>query len=378
MKRLLWILLLIPNICFAQYGSGPFSTTSVVLSGTTLPAGTCSAKTIFIKQNASSGQQIYACISGSWVQQGGAGGGSGTVTTVSVVTADGLAGTVANATTTPAITLSTTVTGLLKGNGTAISAATSATDYAPATTGSSSQLLANNGSGSFSNVSVGSGLSLGGGTLSATGSGSGTVNNSTQYQIAYFPSTGTTVTGDTGVTVDTVGNLYATADVIAAALQSNGSGSGYNQFYNSGKTQYVKITVPSSLGVSYTISYPNTTVAANYIQEFTDTTGDSIWVTAASLGGGSGTVNSATQYQIAYYNSSSNVITGDALVTRDSLGNVQANSFHAIGSGSAIDVGGNGSTAKGKGLCVTSDTVGNCIGYCTAGTWPNCSTCSCI
>lgn len=49
---------------------------------------------------------------------------SGTVTGVSVVSANGFAGTVATSTTTPAITLTTTVTGLLKGNGTAISAAT--------------------------------------------------------------------------------------------------------------------------------------------------------------------------------------------------------------------------------------------------------------
>jgi hypothetical protein len=55
--------------------------------------------------------------------------GSGTVTSVSVVSANGLAGTVATATTTPAITLSTTITGVLKGNGTAISAALAGTDY---------------------------------------------------------------------------------------------------------------------------------------------------------------------------------------------------------------------------------------------------------
>lgn len=62
------------------------------------------------------------------------GGGTGTVTTVSVVSANGLAGTVATATTTPAITLSTSITGVLKGNGTAISAATAGTDYvAPGT-----------------------------------------------------------------------------------------------------------------------------------------------------------------------------------------------------------------------------------------------------
>jgi hypothetical protein len=55
--------------------------------------------------------------------------GSGTVTTVSVVSANGLAGSVANASSTPAITLSTSITGVLKGNGTAISAATAGTDY---------------------------------------------------------------------------------------------------------------------------------------------------------------------------------------------------------------------------------------------------------
>jgi hypothetical protein len=40
-----------------------------------------------------------------------------------------MAGTVATATTTPAITLTTTVTGVLKGNGTAISAAVANTDF---------------------------------------------------------------------------------------------------------------------------------------------------------------------------------------------------------------------------------------------------------
>lgn len=58
-----------------------------------------------------------------------AGSGSGTVTSASIVSANGFAGSVATATTTPAITLSTSVTGILKGNGTAMSAAVSGTDY---------------------------------------------------------------------------------------------------------------------------------------------------------------------------------------------------------------------------------------------------------
>lgn len=55
---------------------------------------------------------------------GGGGGGSGTVTSVSVVSTHGFTGTVATATTTPAITLSTSITGFLQGDGTSISAAT--------------------------------------------------------------------------------------------------------------------------------------------------------------------------------------------------------------------------------------------------------------
>jgi hypothetical protein len=65
---------------------------------------------------------------------------------------------------------------VLKGNGTAISAATSGTDYAPATSGSS--ILYGNGSGGFSNVTIGTGVAFAGGTLSATGSG-GTVTSVT-------------------------------------------------------------------------------------------------------------------------------------------------------------------------------------------------------
>jgi hypothetical protein len=112
-------------------GSGSVTTTSVYLSalapvssGTAfqaympLPSGTPSA-----------GQVPVATGSGEASAWGSGGGGSGTVTSVSVESANGLAGTVADDTTTPQITLSTTVTGLLKGDGTAVSEATAGTDY---------------------------------------------------------------------------------------------------------------------------------------------------------------------------------------------------------------------------------------------------------
>jgi len=118
----------------------------------------------------------YDSAAGYWKNVTASSIGLGTVSSVSVVSANGLAGTVATATTTPAITLSTTITGVLKGNGTAISAAASGTDYAPATSGTS--ILYGNGSGGFSNVTIGTGVSFAAGTLSATGSG-GTVTSVT-------------------------------------------------------------------------------------------------------------------------------------------------------------------------------------------------------
>ena len=81
------------------------------------------------------------------------GGGGGTVTDVSVVSSNGFAGTVAGSTTTPAITLSTTLTGMIKGNGTSLLAATANTDYQaplPSQSGNSGRYLTTDGSGTLS------------------------------------------------------------------------------------------------------------------------------------------------------------------------------------------------------------------------------------
>jgi hypothetical protein len=96
----------------------------------------------------------------------------GTVTSVSVVSANGFAGTVATATTTPAITLTTTITGVLKGNGTAISAATQDVDYlAPSapvtktadfTVAAAENWIINNKSGSTCTVTLPSASSFSG------------------------------------------------------------------------------------------------------------------------------------------------------------------------------------------------------------------------
>jgi hypothetical protein len=135
-----------------QQFTGSSTQTLVLPSATTLVNGTQyfvmnrSSGAVTVNMNggsllqtlAASSYAIFTLINngtaaGTWDAAYSSGGGSGTVTTVSVVSANGFAGTVANAGTTPAITMQTSITGVLKGNGTAISAAVASTDFmAPA------------------------------------------------------------------------------------------------------------------------------------------------------------------------------------------------------------------------------------------------------
>lgn len=166
--------------------------------------------------------------------------GSGTVTSVSVVTGNGFAGSVATATSTPAITLSTTITGLIKGDGTAISAATAGTDYV---TGSSTNTFtnktydtagsgnsfsingvaatANTGTGSVVRASsptlvtpalgVATATSLNGATITTTTSGTLTLANSSTLATSGANSITLTSTGSTNVTLPTTGTLATLA-----------------------------------------------------------------------------------------------------------------------------------------------------------------------
>jgi hypothetical protein len=154
--------------------------------------------------------------------------GAGTVTSASVTSANGFAGTVATATTTPAITISTTVTGLLKGNGTALSAATAATDYvAPSAyasanghTMSTARLLGRTtaATGAAEEISVAGGLTLTGGILTAPSSIPGNAGTATAL------ATGRTlaVTGDlTWTSPSFNGSANVTAAGTLATVNAN-------------------------------------------------------------------------------------------------------------------------------------------------------------
>ncbi len=159
----------------------------------------------------------------------------GTVTSASVVTANGFAGSVANPTTTPAITLSTTVTGVLKGNGTSIAAATPGSDY---TTGT---------------ASLGTGIlrsTTGTGTLSIASAGDfPTLNQNTTGSAASLTTSRLIYGGSFNGTADLTG-------IIGAGF--GGTGNGFTQF--SGPATSTKtFTLPNA---SATILTTNAAVTA--------------------------------------------------------------------------------------------------------------------
>ena len=100
-----------------------------------------------------SGEKCYVAWNGTdFVKVATSNTTTGTVTAVSVTSANGLAGTSSGGAT-PALTLSTTITGVLKGNSTAISAATAGTDYLAPPSGTA--ILKANSGGALANATAG-------------------------------------------------------------------------------------------------------------------------------------------------------------------------------------------------------------------------------
>jgi hypothetical protein len=137
------------------FSAGPaivYNATSMILP----TAATILANTGDTAQFVSLGSGNWQCL---WYQRANgqalSSSASGTVTTVSVVTANGFAGTVATATSTPAITITTSISGMLKGSSSALVAATAGTDFvAPGTATTFSATQTFNGSSSTSAMKV--------------------------------------------------------------------------------------------------------------------------------------------------------------------------------------------------------------------------------
>ena len=201
---------------------------------TTLQSANTSSSTIFTLPGVDGTNGQFLSTDGSGNLTFSSPSGAGTVTTVSVVSANGLAGTVVNATSTPAITLSTSITGVLKGNGTAISAATAGTDYLAPPSGTA--ILKANSGGALANATAGTDYVAPSGALGTPSSGtlsSCTVDGTNPVGFRNVPisnnATNTLVVGDVGKVLSvtagqTVPNsTFAAGDVVVIFNNSSSS-----------------------------------------------------------------------------------------------------------------------------------------------------------
>jgi len=223
-----WSVGTVTSVAALTLGTSGTDLSSTVATGTTTPVITLNVPT-------ASATNRGALSSADWTTFNNK--GSGSVTTVSVVSANGFAGTVANASTTPAITLTTSITGVLKGNGTAISAATAGTDYSAGTSALSTGILKSttttgalsiavaadfptlNQNTTGSAGSVANALTAGTGlTASATYNGSAAITfNATGTTINSQTTGYTLVAGDAGKTISiTTGGVTVPSSVLAA------------------------------------------------------------------------------------------------------------------------------------------------------------------
>jgi len=205
-----------------------------------------------------------------------AGPGAGSVTSVSVESANGFAGTVATATSTPAITLSTSITGVLKGNGTAISAATAGTDYLAPPSGTA--ILKANSGGALSNATAGTDYVAPGTattftatqTFSGTSSTTGIVLNDAA-EVATVSATAATGTINYDITTQSV--LYYT---------SNASANWTVNFRGSSGTS---LDTLMSTGQSMTVAFLVTQGSTAYYNSAVQVDGTTSGVTTRWLGG---------------------------------------------------------------------------------------------
>jgi hypothetical protein len=211
--------------------------------------------------------------------------GTGTVTSTSVVTANGFAGTVATATTTPAITLTTSITGILQGNGTAISAAsttgsgsvvlaTSPTLVTPAL-GTPTALVGTNITGTASGLTAGATTNVTSGTYTPTLTAVTNVAASTAYVCQYMR-VGSVVTVSGKLDIDPTAAL-TTQLGISLPIASNFSGNGQC----GGVGAVPSLTATNSLQIAVVSDATNDRAEMEFVTTFVDNR--TVWFTFTYL-----------------------------------------------------------------------------------------------
>jgi len=292
----------------------------------------------------SSNNLLYFYSGGAWRTSNA---GAGTVTSVSVVGANGFTGSSSGGAT-PALTLATSVTGVLKGNGTAISAS-NVTDDAQVKLSSFTSpgdLIYGTGAGTITTLSVGSNtqvLTLTGGVptwaapvagAAAAGSLTGTTVaiNVVNYTAETIAGSGNT---DLAISMPFIGNNVANHNVTVTGGKTN--------MTTGGPTQAGSVTIQGGLGTSQsngsgTVTGGNVNISAGNQRDQTEssigasngTGGDVV------LSAGSGTNGGSIQFK-----------TGSGLTLTERLRILNTGSWSVGSSGTAYGTTGQVLTSAG-------------------------------
>lgn len=226
-------------------------------------------------------------------------GGTGTVTTASVVSANGFSGTVANATTTPAITLTTSITGILKGNGTAISAAV-AGDFPTLnqnTTGTAANVtgvvaIANGGTGATTLA----GANLPVTTANNTFTGTQTFSGTSSTLAAIFANAAEVATVSATAATGTIAFYTATQSVLYYTSNASANWT-LNLTHSSGTT----LNTAMSIGQCVTVTFLVTNGATAYYNNVVQVDGTTTGVTTKWQGGTAPTTGDASAIDVYTY-----------------------------------------------------------------------------
>jgi len=217
-------------------------------------------------------QMVVAATDGTLsVQSIPGGGGGGTVISVGVASSNGLAGTSSGGTN-PTLTISTSVSGLVKANGTAFSAAVNGTDYIAGVTGTANRISANTGVSPIIDISS---AYVGQASITTLGTvGAGTWQ-ATAIADSYISSASTwNAKGNGSVT-----SVGATAGTGISVSGSPITTSGSITITNTAPDQTVILTNGGNIPISGT--YPNFTIT-NGITNNNQLSNGNNYITAAS------------------------------------------------------------------------------------------------
>lgn len=263
---------------------------------------------------------------------------SGTVSSVALSMPSGFSVSGSPVTSSGTLAVTTSLNGILKGNGSGFTTATSGTDYAPATSGTS--ILYGNGSGGFSNVTIGSNLTFAGGTLSASAGSSltGTTDSASPFKTALGDGAGTSTTGIRNTAV------------------------GYRSLYTNSTGVSMTAVGYNALNLA-TVGYSTSVGAFSGSSESTGSNN-------AFLGYYAGNNCTTGIYNVAIGDSASGNATGSDNVaigraTQGRLASSSSNYVVAVGSLALNNVSGDGNVGVGyqAGRAVSSGTNNTIIGY---------------